>query len=160
MVKYKKGFSLLEMLIVVSIISILMISSVPFTLEAYYKTQLKKAYSSIQTSFTKTKSIALQNKNQKSFTEPSAILCIKNNIIYVYDKEIINCGEAEFKWKNDFSGNSKIDIYLNNVLVQEECIALNNESLPVNASVNSKVCSKNRNFKIKKEDILYEFVLY
>lgn len=159
MVLIQKGYTLIEILIVVAMIGFLAAASSPFTLEWYNTAKVNESVGTLNEAYMRTKATALSNVNQVQGNQAASFLCINSNILYLYNTVPTTCGQTGHLWSASIPGTPVTSIKLNGT-AWTTCIALNNQALPSSSTFSGNICPSNRNFNISRGETSLDVNLY
>lgn len=154
----QRGFSLIELLVVLALLAFLLMLAVPFASTWGDKTKLQDAAQLLQQGIGRTKALALRNKTGMTNDQAAAKLCLKNNEdndrLELYQAEKTNniepnkpakcySADQELVWQANLPNkvSLKIKDIKSNKTTPFICIAMNSRSLQIDLT-DSDNCQK------------------
>ena len=145
MVRQLAGFSLIELMIVISVMMLLLLMGVPLTANWLNGSHVNQANNNLQQAFSMLKARALQNSAGASGLEVAATLVTTGNQLCIYKGKPsnLNCNSG-FLWRATASAL----ISLNGGSLQ--CIALDNSASAVATTIGTTNCGTALSYTISK----------
>lgn len=145
MVKRLQGFSLIELMITISIMMLLLMFGVPLTTGWVNGSYVNQSSNTLQQAFSMLKARALQNSAGASGTEVAATLVTTGSQICLYKGKAssLTCNSG-YLWQ----ATTSAPISLNGAMPQ--CIALDNSASAVSTSISSTNCGTGLTYSISK----------
>ncbi|TWI52771.1 prepilin-type N-terminal cleavage/methylation domain-containing protein [Pseudomonas duriflava] len=159
MVRRAKGFTLIELMVTIAVLSILMMAGIPLTQGWVNSAHQRDAASVMQQGIARAKAVALRNPAGVAGTDKAAVLLCRSDATLVLvrpenSQKALDCAQsadAQVLWSGTLP--KQVDIVANNKRFL--CLALDNQALPVKSDQAHTECSTaNPVVKIGREDDL------
>lgn len=145
MVKQAKGFTLIELMVTLAVMSILLMAGVPLTQGWLNSAHQRDAASVLQQGIARAKAMALRNPaGVVGADKPAALLCLNDTSLMlaqpVAGQSAFNCGQvgnAQVVWSSALP--KQVTIESDNKSFR--CVALDNRALPFQSSPSGLDCA-------------------
>lgn len=146
------GFTLVELMITITVLSIILFMGVSITQSWIDRSQVNNAINILKNSITQAKTAAIRNTNNQAMGQPAVSLCVQNNqllIIRNKNNDATNCSLTNAN--NTLLKKSELakDILIKQNNAAFNCIAFN--SVGMVTQVTGTTCSTNSNLSFVVE---------
>lgn len=136
------GFTLVEVLVVITVVAILTLASVQFGTQWSNSSRVTEAQSTLQQAYTVAKATALQNHIGAFRDDVAAVLCLAANEVAVYQGARCEGGAV---WTRPLI--ERVAIAFGTPAAVTSCVALTNAAVPV-AAADGQSCATNLEYHV------------